>query len=582
MPLEIVSAYKSFLPGQILVTDELPALTVITGKNGSGKTQFLEALSMYVIRPADGFVGNGPRLLTSTELQTLADPNTYVPRHQQVQNVRQQLQYSGTDPRDAGQYLVQSRAFTVIQLERAEHAAGKPVVHWTDSDWDRFTPFTGSGGDLFGFSIGALFSLYNQALTQNSFMKWRQETGESSTGALATNEFEALHGEAPWLTMSRVLSIIGLPYFFEAPVPSLDPAYVEPRLVDETGRGVKLEDLSSGERTLLQVAMSMYSVERRLGQTSKPSMILLDEPDAALHPSMVHALLRLIQEELVGRLGVPVVVTTHSPTTVALAPQSALYVMQRGSEPRLVKVSTDQALKALLVGVPTLSVNASNRHLVIVESPNDERLYSDILSILGSFLPMERSLQFMAAGGNTLPNGCAAVIDLVGRLRSNGNIKIWGLIDRDSRRQEPDQNVLFDPSRYAIENVILDPLAVGILLLREQERRLEDIVSPINYLSFEAEVAQAQRVVDAISGLVVPSSTGKKRLVAYVKGLELEVDEWWLDTQGHELQGRLVEVFPQLKKHRTRLLDEVVMKVWRDRPFLVPLSTLQLFRRFLE
>lgn len=582
MPLEILSAYKSFLPGQVLTTDELPALTVITGKNGSGKTQFLEALSSFVIQPTGWASGDGPRLITSIDLQTLAEPSGYTPRHQQVQNVRQQLLYAGGDPRQGGERLVQLGLFTAAQLERSEELAGNPIAFWTDSDWNRYTPFSGSSRDLFGFSIGALFSVFNQALTQNSFMKWRQESGESSMGGLSTIEFEALHGEAPWLTMSRVLSIIGLPYFFEPPAPSLDPAYVEPRLVDENGRGVRLEDLSSGERTLLQVAMSMYSVERRLDQTSKPSMILLDEPDAALHPSMAHSLLRLIQEELIGRLNVPVVMTTHSPTTVALAPQAALYVMQRGSEPRLVKVSTDQALKALLVGVPTLSVDANNRRLVIVEGPNDERLYSGILSILLNSLSMERSLQFMAAGGHALPNGCAAVVDLVGRLRTNGNIKVWGLIDRDSRSQEPDESVLFDPTRYAIENVILDPLAVGVLLLREQERRLEELVSPVNYLSFEAKVDQAQDLVDAISKLVVPPSSGERRRIAYVEGLDLWVNEWWLDTQGHELQSRLVEVFPQLKKHRSRLLDEVVMKVWRDRPSLVPLSTLQLFQRFLE
>lgn len=68
--------------------------------------------------------------------------------------------------------------------------------------------------------------------------------------------------------------------------------------------------------------------------------------------------------------------TTHSPTTVALAEEDSIYLMSREGSPRLAKATKDAALRSLLVGVPKLSIRADHRRTVLVESPVDERRYS--------------------------------------------------------------------------------------------------------------------------------------------------------------------------------------------------------------
>jgi predicted ATPase len=584
MVFSIVNSYKSFWVGQHLVAEELPPLAVLTGRNGSGKSQLLQAMASGSIQSDHGLQFGVPRLITSVELQTIVDPRSYVPRPQHIQQLRQSaLGYQG-DPLGLGGYLATMGQLTGGQVSSAEQAAGRSMAFWSDADWDRFTPLENSGGDLFRFSIGALFTAYNQAETTNAFTTWRATRGDSSETYLSSEAFEQLHGEAPWLVLSRALETIGLPYFFEAPVASLAMDHVEPRMVDiSTGRPASLDDLSSGEKTLLQIAMSMYSVERRLDSIAKPSSVLFDEPDAALHPSMVRSMLRLIEDELIGRLGLPVVLTTHSPTTVALAPESALFVVNRELQPRLTKVTTDQALAELLVGVPTVSVSSENRRLVVVEGPVDERVYSSAMEVLQGEINSERSLQFISAGGSSSADGCAAVIDLVSRLRTNGNVKVWGLVDRDLRVNEPDVHVFFDSARHSIENVILDPLSVGLLLLRDRDPQIMAAVAPLRFVSFAVEAAPAQLLVDAVTALVFPGSNEEALVADYLGGISLEVAASWHVERGHDLQERVVGAFPHLRKytHNNRLLDEVVNGVWAERPEVVPKTTVQLFERLL-
>ncbi|MEO5867512.1 MAG: ParB N-terminal domain-containing protein [Sphingomonas sp.] len=119
-------------------------------------------------------------------------------------------------------------------------------------------------------------------------------------------------------------------------------------------------NLSSGERVLLQFAISSYQHDDGMTNINRPKLLLLDELDAPLHPEMVHRWLRAISEGLVAGQGIHCILTTHSPTTVALAPEDALYEMREGQS-GLTKVSKQDALNKLTFGVPTLSIDYSGR-----------------------------------------------------------------------------------------------------------------------------------------------------------------------------------------------------------------------------
>jgi len=262
--LKTIGPYKSFWQNQVIADTELPELVVITGSNGSGKTQLLEGIQSGTIQTSDIYKTGMPRLLTSVELQSLSTSYSYTPRHEEIETLRgYSYGYQG-NPEGLGEYLASLGVLNSFQISQAELASGKSMGNWSDSDWQRYAPIEKAGGDLFQFSIGSIFSLYNQAFTLNDYTQWRVDRGDSTETTLSHSEFYDLHGEAPWVVLSRTMEIVGLPYYFETPVASIAVEYVEPRMIDiSSKRAASMQDLSSGERTLLQIAMSMYSVEQR-------------------------------------------------------------------------------------------------------------------------------------------------------------------------------------------------------------------------------------------------------------------------------------------------------------------------------
>ena len=65
-----------------------------------------------------------------------------------------------------------------------------------------------------------------------------------------------------------------------------------------------------------------------------PQVLLLDEVDASLHPSMMQNMLNVIEKVFLEN-GVKVILVTHSPTTIALAPEESVYVMNRSCKNRI-------------------------------------------------------------------------------------------------------------------------------------------------------------------------------------------------------------------------------------------------------
>lgn len=588
MRIRTYNPYKSIV--ETPTTEELPEFTLISGANGVGKTHLLESMRENQTQFDGGFVSGQSRMLSAADLQVVEhltrQPAT---REQKVSEFREQvLQQSAAfrgRPDQHGlmqSFLVQNRILTPAAISSMELAAGKSIEDWIASDFAKYTPHETGFRDLFTVMVGDAFFNYVYLHTLNGYKHWRsQEFGDESEW-MEDGEFERLHGPPPWDVLNRVLADVGLDYRYEPPEPLLMPPYPAPRLLDlGSGYEVAPSELSSGEKTLLTIALSAYSVDNRRNAVDMPAVILLDEPDAALHPAMVRSLLNLVQREIVGKLGVPVLMTTHSPTTVALADEGAIHLMHRTGSPRLRKSSKDEALRTLLVGVPTLSVRAENRRTVVVESPNDERVYTRAAALLAPQIGSERSLQFMAAGSKELPNGCDAVVGLVSRLRENGNDQIWGLVDRDFRVAEPDNHVFFDSSRHSIENLVLDPLPLGLFLVRNGETRIVEDLDISSYIKIDQSRAIA--IVTWLTAVLAREEDDRSpRSSTYATGLELEVESFWFETRGHELERRVSAAFPSLKAHQSHLLDRIIEFVWAEQPWAIPRPIERVFERLLN
>ena len=583
---------------------ELPDLVVISGRNGAGKTHLLQALrdsGSYVV--AVVAEGGAEATLAPTEFKEM--PPGYAPGmptipgmesanraqllpqfKERVANAVHSIRISHMNDMPhslLARNLEGSGLITPHALAKAEAKAGKEIQHWTDEDFDLFSPLELTITSPFSLSLDNHFRTYSDQLVRNDFRRWRAAVDRTiDGGVLSEEEFNARYGPKPWELLTEAMTVLGLPYAFDAPTYFPGDVGAPVRLRSTLSRAViPLDGLSSGEAYLLQIAKSAFSFSHRSDSIIMPQLLLMDEPDATLHPSMIRSLLRLIQELFVERHGIRVIMTTHSPTTVALAPDSSLYVMERRDSPTLRPAqSKDEALSHLLVGVPTMSVNYDNRRVVLTESKKDASKYQSMAALLEPLLSSERSLTFMPAGGDKATNSCDVVIDMVTQLRKNGNLNVWGLVDRDGRTS-PIPHVFFNNERYTIENFILDPLSLGFLMLREKDPSVIEIMESTRYTDADPSI-YGQRLVNFVTERMgFTSASSENAEVTYVGGFTVRLDSSWLETKGHDLHDQVLARFPKLNSFRQNLEETIVEKVWDDRVDIIPQSVLETFRRLL-
>jgi predicted ATP-dependent endonuclease of OLD family len=117
------------------------------------------------------------------------------------------------------------------------------------------------------------------------------------------------------------------------------------------------DNLSSGEKTLITLSLLIYKSRKK---RIIPRILLLDEIDSSLHPSMIKRLLNVIQEIFIKRLGLKVILATHSPTTVALSPIDSIYLITKNEKDKIMKQNKDIAINILTEGFAVLNTENSN------------------------------------------------------------------------------------------------------------------------------------------------------------------------------------------------------------------------------
>jgi hypothetical protein len=302
---------------------------------------------------------------------------------------------------------------------------------------------------------------------------------------------------------------------------------------------------------------------------------------------MTRSLLRTIQTTLVEKHQIQVMLTTHSPSTVALAPDDSIYVMRKSGQTRIERTSKDVALGVLTAGVPTLSVNCENRRQVFVESKYDVEFYSELYQRSKKYLLPEVSLMFISsgAGGN---GNCHQVQAVVNQLVQGGNRTVRGVIDWDTSNSSSHQVfVLGEGERYSIENYILDPLLIGLLLFREKLSDAAGVGFPsaLRYIEVHNQPSSAlQLVADHITCLLNHFSSTGTTPYRYIGGVEIQIPTSIATMQGHELEMLLKSMFPKLNKfHREPDLKlAVISKVLDDFPEFIPTAIVDLFKKLQD
>lgn len=480
-------------------------------------------------------------------------------------------------------------------LEELKQKIGLGIAYPNNADFVDDT-FLRARLSMFQQSFAQLFLAYFELDKQNILRKAQVIMGVTpESPPLSHEEFLTKYKEPPWLFVNRILRDARLDFDIDYPTGLSTTKFIPQLRKTTSGAELRFSDLSSGEKILMSFALCIYYSLDRRHEVTIPKLLLLDEIDAPLHPSMSRQLVKTIQTALVQEQGVKVILATHAPATVAVCPEEAIYVMQH-DKPGLHKVGKRQAIAVLTSEIPTLAIDFTGRRQVFVESKLDAKRYQELYQYLSPNINSERSLSFISVGGQTkggdVNGGCQQVKRVVDDLVKGGSESVFGLIDWDTTSQPKGRvMVLAHGRRYAIENCLLDPLLVAALAVYSNCPKLGSRVGFPDGKGYpdlkELSQDECQAMVEAVEALVLELPTdgdfGDRVTIEYLGGLHARVSTKYLRMEGHKLESAVKDALPPLKTYHDsgELLAKVISQIIHDYPQLAPIELVNAFKSIL-
>ncbi len=272
-------------------------------------------------------------------------------------------------------------------LKTGIFGSGKYASELTQTDFFKFSSYNPDDYELLE-SLSEVFLDYNKKINKARLREIDGGEGKSD------EEIQELEKKSPWNFINKMFTEFGMPEHTIS-YPEFKPAdlmdshaitfQVKIYVNDEE---IDFEDLSSGEKILCALAITVYQDDK----SEFPQLLLLDEIDASLHPSMIQSLLNVINEVFIKN-DCNVILATHSPTTVALAREESLFEIQKGVEQQKIKKITQaDAIDLLSEGVMTLEKGLKifdsifQKELTIISEGKNQKHIKQALEILDSKL----------------------------------------------------------------------------------------------------------------------------------------------------------------------------------------------------
>ncbi len=534
MDIRFTGTFKSIAPFDWA---EIPEFVVLTGVNGSGKTQLLELINDSIATANEGlptesflltgFPVPGHAMLIRADWNRLHDLDGIGLRQLQSDGDRLWQEFEvwrnrpGVPP---GQPPPHHRLFSKIVQDLQ-----KPVDRIDRVELIRSLPtyLPNQPDQIFNAAFGKLCVRY-----------WMRARDLRLKGTSASDVVEQI-GPEPWSVLNDILQVSQMPFRVTDPTEMDSTDTYTCKLVESsTNASIRFTELSSGEQVIISLAFWLFNLQ---DPAAFPKLLLLDEPDAHLHPSMAKQFIDVVVETVVRKYGVRVIMTTHSPTTVALTPDGALFEMQRSGE-RVRPVSRDRAIHGLTSG---LVVVRPGIRFVLVEDDDDVAFYAMVQTELARAgnISTDVPLAFVSAGRRAEQDdsgGRGQVTKWVTALGDAGLTDLRGIVDADGRAV--DVNGVVQLGRYSIENYLVDPFVVYAALVNAGKAPRIDGVDLGR--GGEREICKLPLAVlmairNSIEAPVVTSlnlsSSSTEREVIYTNGQKVPLPEWIFTQRGKDL-----------------------------------------------
>ncbi|MDW3649859.1 MAG: AAA family ATPase [Bacteroidia bacterium] len=323
MKIQFGKEYKSFPKG---FSCEINDFSIITGENGSGKTNFLKAIEEGVAT-IDG--------ITIDHFKKNIQYFSYYSFNTRGNQDGYSFYISNDIPLNSlwNEYLAwqQGKEMKDYQIEHFQEIAQELDINVNDLKETDFksVPFIRNTDDikLFDLTFFEDSARYIQDRERNKFNHFLNNEYNETNLVYSETEFLKKYGNPPWDFINEMLGKVGLKYRFKLPRLKGNRKVIYPTLFDSSiNLEIDVNDLSSGEQILLSLVAFIYN---RTILNELPEVILFDEPDALLHPSFSKQFLDFITGILIEDLNIKVILATHSPATIALSNEDNIYVINK-------------------------------------------------------------------------------------------------------------------------------------------------------------------------------------------------------------------------------------------------------------
>ncbi|WP_420557400.1 AAA family ATPase [Roseovarius sp.] len=538
----------------------IPEFAVITGVNGAGKTQILSAIHSAATQRKNNFT-------VKSDLTVKPEQYGYVPWQQNLGNLRgaSQSEFDGNLEEfidlckrgqirgNDGEHL---RCFNYIREVLGVDPQKKPDDFYKAEDFrdaykDAWILLAESTQNQ---HISRLFLQYEN----NTDGLIRQYYNPTSGISIPKAQIEDTLGKPPWDIINQLFQAYGFKYRVTHPSPEERKFVVEFFRADNSETRINFSELSSGEQMI--VTLILWSFSEKLGKLKK--LLILDEPDAHLHPEMAKMFKEIVCETLVNKFGIQVIMTSHSPTTLCWIDEENIFLMDPSTG--LSPASKKDALEKLSAGL--VRVQPAFK-IVLVEDKDDELFHTDVYLQLAysGRLPKDPRLIFRSVvtpadkggGKSRVISACeqwsqfSADTDL-------DNV-LFGLVDKDNDAATDLPTSVACLDRYCHENYLADPVLIFALLKEEkaQETKINEIANKFGYdLGDTLKIKQGsdldfQGIADEmVSHLVANQNISQTeahstKSIKYLNGISLNVPECFFTKSGKDkLLKWFKELFP--------------------------------------
>lgn len=166
-----------------------------------------------------------------------------------------------------------------------------------------------------------------------------------------------------------------------------DPIFDDAKVADLADTATDDDALRSRARTLFRNLSSghkivLLTITRLVESVEERSLVLLDEPEAHLHPPLLSAFIRALSDLLTNRNGVAII-ATHSPVVLQEVPKRCAWKLRRSGDDFIVEQPEIETFGEN-VGVLTrevfgLEVTRSGFHRLLEQAVNHRKTYEQIM-----------------------------------------------------------------------------------------------------------------------------------------------------------------------------------------------------------